>query len=99
MPERWPYCRPRIVAILFMHFTSQAIVLHRTIPARKMFQHSQIACPFDYFWLNFVAERGFRRAEAAKVAVLMVPLAILISLRTIAKIVSMVFWFDDLRIH
>ncbi|MFG6661195.1 hypothetical protein ACGYLZ_19015 [Sulfitobacter sp. 915] len=77
-----------------MHFGSQVIVLHRTIPGRKMFHHSQIARPRDYFWLSFVAEPGFWRVEAAKVAVLMVPLAILISLRTIAKIVSMVFWFD-----
>jgi hypothetical protein len=59
-----------------------------------MFHHSQIARPWDYFWLSFVAEPGFWLAEAAKVAVLMVPVAILISLRTIAKIVSMVFWFD-----
>lgn len=66
LSERYPHCRPRNVAILFMHFVSQVIVLHRTIPARKMFHHSPLARSLDYFWLSFVAEPGFWRAEGGR---------------------------------
>jgi len=73
--------------------TVHALRFARYCLARKMFQHSQIGCLLDYLWRGFVAEPGFWRAEAAKVAVLKMPLAILISL-AIAKNVSVEFWLD-----